>query len=121
MRIVSGENAADWPFAASGDPHAFHRFLHGSDPSFHASRTAFDQGPISVATSFRFGLEGVVWGSALHGGKLSAWSTGKIVRVVTNAGRRKRTGRRRNAKKRRTESGRPSQRATTAHPSATAA
>src|SRR5712692_11102493 len=107
-RNVSGEKAADCPFAANGEPHAFHRLRHGSEPSFHASRTALAQGAIWVATSFRFGFAGGSWGSEFHGGRLIAWSTGKIVLPPTKAGRRNRIGRRRNARKIRIGRGRRS-------------
>jgi hypothetical protein len=101
MRNVRGKKAPDCPLAASGEPHAFHRFRQGSDPSFHAIRTAFAHGAISVATSFRLGFVGGMRARAFHGGRLIAWSTGKIVRLEVNAGRRKRTGSRRNARKNR--------------------
>ena len=98
MRNVKGKNAADWPLAASGDPQPFHRFRQGSEPSFHAIRTAFAHGAISVDTSFRFGSTTGGCGSAFHGGRLIVWSTGKIVRFPVNAGRRKSAGRSRNEK-----------------------
>src|SRR5690242_17110739 len=40
MRNVNGENAADWPLAASAMPQPFQRLRHGSEPSFQAIRTA---------------------------------------------------------------------------------
>jgi hypothetical protein len=120
MRNVNGENAADCPFAARGVPQPFHRFRHGIDPSFHAIRTAFAQGPIWVATSFKFGFAGVGCGRALQGGRLTAWSTGKMVRVVTNAGRRKSAGSIRKTTQNRPGMGRPSQRATATQAIATA-
>ena len=53
---VSGENAAEMLFAASGIPHPFQRLNSGSAPSFQARRTSFAHGTIWVATSFRNGL-----------------------------------------------------------------
>ena len=53
---VKGENAADWPLAASGVPAPFQRSRSGSEPSAQASLTACAQGSICMTTSLRYGF-----------------------------------------------------------------
>jgi hypothetical protein len=90
---VKGENAPDWPLAASGDPQPFHAFRKGSDPSLQAIRTALAHGANCVTTSFKSAFCDGSEPAALQGAKSRTCSIGSAVRPPANPGRQKRTGR----------------------------